>query len=132
MARYDIKSDVVNEVALNGAVISSDTTTAGVIIDLSEYNSIEFILKVDAYTLGDVQVLIEDGEDASLADAAAVSDTFLSGTEVSTNLSAANSVASIGYVGKKRYVRLSAVTDNSANLYVSAISVKGHGNVPTA
>ncbi len=132
MARYDIKSDILQVIAFEGATISSDTTTDGEIIDMQGYNSVVFILQTGAVSAGDVTALIQDGDASNLSDASDVTDTFLSGTEASTLIDAANTTTRIGYVGKKRYVRLSAVSDNSANLYFSSIAVKGHGNVPTA
>lgn len=125
MASVDLHNKIQERNALNFQTIASDTTTAGVIIDTLSFESVEFILKTGAVTAGDVTALIEDGDDAGLSDAAAVADQFLLGTEAATILNAANGNSRIGYNGKKRYVRLSAVTDNSANLEVGAIAVLG-------
>jgi len=123
------------EVALNTQVINSDTTTAGTIIDTVGFEAITFFMQVGVVTNGDVAMLIEDGDDSGLSDAAAVSDDFLVGTEVATLLDTSQTVSKIGYVGKKQFVRPSAVTDNSANLTVGITAVltkKRHNDPITA
>lgn len=132
MSSKDLHNNVLQRIAFNGATINTDTTTAGNIIDTQFYESIEFVMQVNAYTLGTVTPLIQDGDSSTLTDAAAVSDTFLLGTEAAAALTAANTSSRIGYVGKKRYVRLSAVTTASANLYFSALAILGNPhNAPT-
>lgn len=125
MSSKDLKNDISALVALDTQAISSDTTTAGNIIDTAGFESATFVLQAGAVSAGDVQALIEDGDDSGLSDAAAVADDFLIGTEADTNISTANGIARIGYVGKKRYIRLSAVTDNTANLTVGSAVVLG-------
>ncbi len=125
MASIDLKNDIKDLVALDTQVIASDVTTAGNIIDTVGFESVTFVLQAGVVTAGDVEALIEDGDDSGLSDAAAVADDFLIGTEASTNISATNGIATIGYVGKKRYVRLSSVTANSANLTVGSVVILG-------
>ena len=130
MARYDMKSEILQSIALNSQTISSDTTTAGTDIDMQGYNSLTFILQVGTVTLGDVTPLIQDSDDdITYAD---VTDTFLSGTEAAALLDTSNTTSRIGYVGKKRYVRFSVVTANSADLTIAAIAVQGKGDIPTS
>jgi len=130
MARYDMKSEILQSIALNSQTISSDTTTAGNDIDMQGYNSLTFILQAATVTLGDVTPLIQDSDDdITYAD---VTDTFLSGTETAALLDTSNTTSRIGYVGKKRYVRFSVVTDNSADLTIAAIAVQGKGDIPTS
>ncbi len=121
MASQDLHSNVDERIALNTQVISSDTTTAGVIIDTQGFESLEFIVQAGIVTAGDVTPLVEDGDDAALSDAAAVASDFRIGSLVLLDTS--NTLTRFGYVGKKRYVRLSAVTDNSANLTVGGTAV---------
>lgn len=137
MARYDMKSAVKQSMAVDFQTINTDTTTNGNKIDLSGItgsddlvNSITFFLICSGWTAGDATLLIQDSDDnVTFAD---VTDTFLSGTEAVTTVDAAQEITSIGYVGKKRYVRASIVSDNSANLVVGVIAVKGHSDVPIA
>jgi hypothetical protein len=126
MADKDLHNNVKQAIAFNGATLSTDTTTNGNIIDTQYFHSVEFILQVNARSAGTVTPLIQDGNDPALTDAAAVDDTFLLGTEAAAALNTANSSSRIGYIGKKRYVRLCAVTTGTANLYFSSVAVKGH------
>lgn len=119
----DMHNNVDERVALNFQTIASDTTTAGVIIDTAGYESLEFVMQTGTVTAGDVTPLLQDGDDSGLSDVAAVATDFRLGSLVT--LDAANGITRVGYVGKKRYVRLSAVTDNSANLQVGSIAVLG-------
>lgn len=118
MASFDQKSNIDAQVALNIQTIASDTTTNGVKIDTQGYEAVTFVIQAGVVTAGDVTALIEESSDNTTF--TPVSDTFLIGTEADTNLDASHEIARIGYVGKERYVRLSAVTDNSANLLVGA------------
>lgn len=121
----DIKSLLAPVVAMTQQTINTDTTTDGEKIDTQGFYGITFVIFTGTVTLGDVTPLIQDSDDnTTFAD---VTDVFLVGTEAGAILEAADddSVSSIGYVGKKRYVRLSLVSDNSANLVVGAVALKG-------
>lgn len=120
MASIDLKNDIKTLVGLDIAAIASDTTTVGNIIDTLGFESVTLIQALGAYTDGNYTLLIEDGDDAGLSDAAAVADDFLIGTEASTVLSAANGISRIGYAGKKRYVRASIVSDTVTTGVASA------------
>ena len=121
----DIKSLLQPVVALTQQTINTDATTDGEKLDLQGFNGITFVLFTGTVTLGDVTPLIQDSDDNSIF--ADVADVFLVGTEAGAILEAGDddAVSSIGYVGKKRYVRLSAVSDNSANMVVGAVALKG-------
>jgi hypothetical protein len=114
MAVNDSKTKYDAKIGLNTQAISSDTTTNGVKLDLAEYLGITFAMTVGAVAAGDVTILIEDSTDNVTF--AAVTDQFLISTE--GTLDTANTITSVGYVGKKRYVRASVVTANSADLTV--------------
>lgn len=124
----DLHNNIKEEVALNITAISSDTTTDGNIIDLQGYGSVEFIIQSGTLTDGTYTPLIEDGDDSGLSDAAAVADASLLGTEAAAAFAATddNSITKIGYIGSKRYVRLSIVSGStSSGGTVSAVSIKG-------
>jgi len=126
MASIDMKNDVKGLIALDIQAIASDTTTVGNIIDLAGFESVTFFQESGAYTDGSYTLLIEEGDDAALADAAAVADSSLVGTEADTAISAANAVSSIGYVGGKRYVRASVVSASvTTGATVGALAVIG-------
>jgi hypothetical protein len=126
MATKDLKNNIDDSIGIDIQAISSDTTTAGNIIDSSGFESVTFIQATGAYTDGTYTLLIEDGDDAGLSDATAVADDFLIGTEAATALSAANSSSMIGYNGKKRYVRASIVsTSTTSGATAGCIVVRG-------
>ena len=125
--RQDLFHNITVVNALNTQALSSDTTTAGVEIDLADYQgeSATFVMKTGAVSAGDVTLLIQES-DVSGSGFANVADDDLLGTEAGTTLDAANKVAKIGYSGHKRYLKASVVTDNSANLTVGVEFVAGH------
>jgi hypothetical protein len=73
-------------------------------------------------------VLVEDGDDSGLSDHAAVDDAFLTGTEALAGFTAAdddNKVRKIGYVGPKRYVRVTITPsgNDSGNIFIAGVWV---------
>lgn len=108
----------------NVAVVSS-------IIDRQGFESLEFVILTGS--LADVDatftVLVEHGDTSNLADAAAVDDSDLLGTEADASFTFDddNSVKKIGYTGEKRYVRLTITPANNAgDAYLAAVAILGH------
>ena len=94
-------------------------------------DSLEFAINIGALADADATftVLVEDGDDSGLSDAAAVADTALLGTEALAGFTFANDneTRRIGYVGNKRYVRLTVTpASNTGNAFVSALALQGH------
>ena len=108
MASYDQKTSLKALKALNIASIATSTTTAGSSIDTKGFESLTLFVELGARTDGTFLPLVQDSDDNSTF--ADVVDTFLIGTEAEASLNTANTVKSIGYVGKKRYVKLSIVS----------------------
>lgn len=108
----DLHNNIDPLVALDVAEIGSSTTTVGNIIDLQDYQSVEFLIVSGTLVDGTYVVLLEDGDDSALGDAAAVADKFLLGTEADAGfaLTEDDTVKKLGYVGSKRYVRLSIIS----------------------
>ena len=128
MAQFDIHTRLLGAPALNPQTISSDTTTDGSIIDMQGYEALEFIIQSGTITTGVFTPKLEHGDDSGLSDAVVVPNDFRLGTIASATFSAADDdvTKQLGYVGKKRYVRLSIVTSSSANGAIGAIAVRGH------
>lgn len=118
MTAFDQSTNFNPIPAVNPASVSSDTTTAGAIIDTQGYGSLTFIVQTGARTAGTVTPLIEESDDSGLSGSNAVADADLIGLEASAALAAANKTSKIGYVGKKRYVRCSLVTTGSTNAFI--------------
>jgi len=134
MALRDIHNNKKVNNALDIAAISSDTTTVGDIIDMQDFDSVEFLLQTGAFSDGNYEPLIEDGEDSGLSDAVPVVDDQLLGTEAAAALAGANLVSKIGYIGFKRFVRLSVVsTGTTSGATVGSMAIQGHAhNAPVA
>ena len=132
MVLQDGISNIKTQVARNVAAISTNTTSAGNIIDTQGYNTGSFIMFSGTITDGTYTPLIEAGDDSGLSDAVAITDTYLlpsgSGQEASLAFVAAddNVVKKIGYITQKRYVRLSFVsTGVTTGGTLGALSVLG-------
>lgn len=125
MASVDLKNNIKSLNALNIQSISSNTTTNGVEIDTQGYDSVTFEIITGARTDGTVTPLIQES-DTSGSYSGSVADDDLIGTEAEAALSAAQSRSTVGYVGKKRYVRLSLVsTSVSSGLTAGASAILG-------
>lgn len=126
MASIDLKTNIDEKLALDNAAITTDTTTVGNEIDTQGFESVTFITQVGVVTDGTYTPAITEC-DTSGGTFTAVSDTFLIGTEADAALTASNTVSRIGYVGKKRYVKLSLVSSatKSGVAAASAIAVLG-------
>jgi hypothetical protein len=128
MATYDQKTLLKPVKALNIAVINSNTTTAGNSIDLVGFEACTFVVELGARTDGTFLPLIQDSDDNS--NFADVIDQFLIGTEAEAQINTANTIKTIGYVGKKRYVKLSLVsTSVTTGATASATAILGHSAV---
>lgn len=133
MCTFDMHNDVLAKVAKNTAAISTSTTTTGVIIDTNGYESLEFIVQSGAYTDGTYTPLIEESDAANLSGSNAVADEDLLGLEADAAVSAANTVKRIGYIGHKRYVRLSLVsTSVTSGATLGATAILGRPAVRPA
>ena len=108
MASYDQKTSLKAVKAFNIASIATSTTTAGSSIDTKGFESLTLFVELGARTDGTFLPLVQDSDDNSTF--TDVIDQFLIGTEAEASLNTANTVKSIGYVGKKRYVKLSIVS----------------------
>ena len=122
-------------VAFDAAAISTDTTTAGNIIDTVGYESIEFIIVAGTITDGTYTVKLEDGDNSGLSDAAVVDSSLVLG-DLPVFVAADDNVPfRVGTISKKRYQRLSLVsaTTSTGVNFMSAVAVLGHpDSAPTA
>lgn len=117
--------------------VTDNTAQVSQIIDIAGYEGLVFAINLGALADADAAftVLVEHGDAANLSDAAAVPDAQLIGTEVLASFTFAddNKLRKIGYVGNKRYVRLTITpVNNSGNAFISALAVLcGARNTPT-
>jgi hypothetical protein len=120
------------------AAVTDNTAFVSEIVDTYGYESAEFIILTGSLADADATftVLVEDGDDSGLSDNAAVADKFLLGTEAlaSFTFAADNKVFKIGYVGDKRYVRVTITpANNTGNAFIAGAWLLGHPrSLPTA
>lgn len=126
MATRDGFSDKVVEVAFASAAISTDTTTAGEIIDTADFDmGVAFFVDLTAYTDGTYTLLFEEGEDSGLSDATTVPASKIIGTTVSLTALTSGVLVGNGLHSTKRYVRLSIVsTGTTTGATLNAVVVK--------
>ena len=122
----DQKNDLALLVGLAPIEIASDTATVTAIIDRKNYESLTFAIQSGVVQDGAYAILIEDGDDSALSDNAAVVDAELIGTEANAAFALTDDgvTKTIGYIGHKRYVRMtitSSATTNGGLFSVAAI-----------
>lgn len=134
--------DLANNIHVARAIapvsVSDNTAQVSQIIDRRGYDSLTFLIAAGSLADADVTftVLVEDGDNSGLSDAAAVADAELVGTELLAGFQFDddNEPRKIGYLGAKRYVRLTITPANNASAaLLSAVAVLGHPSLaPTA
>ena len=129
MGQRDAHNSVEQKSALDLQEITSDTTTVGNILDLANVEAIELFVVGGTITDGAYAVLVEDGNDSGLSDAAAVADAQLLGTESDAGFAASDDdkVSRIGYIGNKRFLRVSLVsTGTTSGGFFAVLAVLSH------
>lgn len=119
----DLKNKIKIVEAFRTAAISSDTTTAGIEVDLRGYNSCVFVIQGGAITDGTYTPLIQESN-TSASYSGSVADDDLLGTEAAAAVDATGEIGKLGYIGNKRYVKpsiVSASTSTGGTLTMYAI-----------
>ena len=129
----DLHNNVKISRALSPVTITDDTAQVSEIIDTRGFDSLEFAIATGTLADADATftVLVEDGDDSGLSDNAAVADAELLGTEADASFTFAedDSVFKIGYVGSKRYVRLTITpANNTGNAPLSVVAIQGNAH----
>jgi hypothetical protein len=121
------------------AARTDNTALVGNIVDRRSFDALTYLINVGTNTDADVTftVLLEDGDVADMSDGAAVADAQLLGTEALAAFAFGddNEMRKLGYIGSKRYSRLTItpVGNDSGNIFISAVAVLGYPHVaPTA
>jgi hypothetical protein len=114
------------------AARTDDTAIVSAIIDTLGYESLELVLVTGTNTDADATfaVLVEDSDASDMAGNVAVADTFLLGTEVGAAFTFADDIEcrKIGYVGNKRYVRMTVTPsgNGAGNIFLAGVAVLGN------
>jgi len=117
--------------AISPVVVTDNTAQVSQIIDRQGFDSLVFAIATGTLSDADATtvVLVEDGDNSALSDAAAVSDANLIGTELlaAFQFDDDNETRKIGYKGSKRYVRLTITPSaNTGNIPLCALAILGH------
>ena len=135
----DLANNLDLKRGLSPAAAGTDNTAmVSQILDTKGLAGAFFAILLGANTDADATfaVLVEDGDAANLSDAAAVDDAFLTGTEAKAGFQFDddNELRKIGYVGPKRYVRVTVTPtgNNSGNIFVAGCWVTQPYDRPTA
>jgi hypothetical protein len=137
--RTDLHNNIDLKRGISPAAATSDNTAwVSQIVDTAGYDACEFIILTGSLADADATftVLVEDGTTTNLSDAAAVADQYLLGLEsiASFTFVADDKVRKIGYVGMKRYLRVTITPANNAGAaFVAGVWLLGNPRVaPTA
>ena len=116
MASFDIHNNLAFEI---GLPIDTYTATAvSEIVDTLRYEGVEFITPIGTMVDGSWAITVEEGDDAALADAQAVDSDFIiynAATDLVVDNTKSDTVLKLGYVGKKRYVRVTYTEAGAAS-----------------
>jgi hypothetical protein len=113
---------------------NADTAIVSQIIDMEGYSSCELVIAYGGITDANVTfvTLVEDGNNSSLTDNAAVDSSYLLGTVAGATplFSDDDKVFKLGYVGPKRYLRLTITPtgNDSGDINIAAVAILGHAN----
>ena len=111
------------------AASTNDTAFTSEILDTAGASAVEFLWIAGSIADTDTTftLLVEEDDDVAMGSAAAVSDAHLLGTEVLGKplFGSDNKVGKIGYIGMKRYVRVTITpANNTGNIFLAGIWVK--------
>jgi hypothetical protein len=112
------------------AAPTGNTAIVSEILDTANFGSAEFVAALGSIADADVTftLLFEDGDNSSLTDNAAVADEHLLGVESAVYVFGDdNKTFKIGYIGPKRYVRVTITpANNTGNHCMSAVWIQSH------
>lgn len=120
------------------ATAADNTAVVGQIIDHQNFNSATYLILTGAIPDADATfaVLLEEGDESDMSDAAAVADDDLVGTEALAGFQFDddNECRKLGYRGTKRYTRLTITpATNTGATLLAAVCVLSHAHLlPTA
>lgn len=133
----DLMNNVHARRVLSPVSSADDTPLVGQIIDRQGYDSLTYLIALGS--IGDANVtfvvLLEESDDSGMSGANAVADADLLGTEILAGFQFDddNEPRKLGYVGSKRYTRLTITpTGNSGTpsaALLGALALLGHASL---
>jgi len=130
MKNLDLHNKLEFRRAISPVSDADNTALVSQIIDRQGFSGLEFVIATGSVADADATftVLVEDGDVSDLSDNAAVADAQLLGTELLAGFQFDddNETRKIGYIGNKRYVRLTITPGGNASAaLISAVAVLG-------
>ena len=137
----DLATVITPKRVLSPVSTDADTALVGQIIDKMGFESVTYVIATGS--IGDANatftVLLEESDAAAMGDATAVADADMIGTEVlaSFQFDDDNECRKLGYIGSKRYTRLTITPSGNSGTpsgaLLSAVAILGHPQIaPTA
>lgn len=128
----DMLSNINPRRALSPVAATTDNTAyVSQIIDVQGFDSLTFLIATGSLADADATfaVTMDHGDQSNLSDAAAVPAAQIAGTLALAGFTFAadDSTRKVGYLGDKRYVRLTITpANNTGNVFIAAIALLGH------
>lgn len=134
----DLASNIDVKRVISPVSVADNTAQVGQIIDRRGFDSVTFLIATGSVADADTTftVLLEESDDSGMSGGNAVADADLIGTEALAGFQFDddNECRKLGYVGSKRYLRLTITPANNASAaLLAAVAVLGHPSLaPTA
>jgi len=134
----DLASNIDVKRVISPVSVADNTAQVGQIIDRRGFDSVTFLIATGSVADADATftVLLEESDDSGMSGGNAVADADLIGTEALAGFQFDddNECRKLGYVGNKRYLRLTITPANNASAaLLAAVAVLGHPSLaPTA
>lgn len=130
---FDLHHKVSQSAGLTSQTIATDTTTVGEIIDTAGFTVLEFLLLSGTITDGAYAVSMTESDDSGMSGETAVSAAETLG-DADYALADDDTAKRIGYIGKKRYVRLAIVSTatTSGGVFAGIALLGGPAHQPVA
>lgn len=130
----DMMNNIHTAPAIAPVVVTDNTAQVSAIIDLRDYDACTFVITTGTLADADATfaVTMDHGNASNLSDAAAVAAADLVGTYAAASFTFADDgeTRKIGYVGNRRYVRLTITpSNNTGNAPLAAIAVLGYPRI---
>ena len=137
MSNKDLHNNIDVKRVISPVSVADNTAQVGQVIDGQGFGTVEYVIATGSIADADATftVLLEES-DASGSGFAAVADADLLGTEVlaAFQFDDDNECRKLGYIGSKRYTRLTITPVNNASAaLISAVAILGSPSyAPTA
>jgi len=122
---FDLHNNIDCRTAFFFLELTASTNHPGEVIDTSGFDSVEFIVHSDKLITDDPAILLEESEEANFSESNVLDSGAILGPLARDDAAITNTVIRVGTVSKKRYQRLSLVSDDAtpANAFFSAVVV---------